>query len=87
MPSPLKIRNRDEVVPQSMLPINHLSFFSESVSETPRGKCSSCVTVGGDAFSTCIDLAAASVGRFNISKQLLDGMRMGIESIADDVGL
>lgn len=86
LPSPLKTKNREEVVPQSMAPINHLSFISASVSWMPGGKCSSsCSTVGGDeAFSTCADLGA-SVGCFNMSKLLLDGILIGIESIVGGV--
>lgn len=62
LPSPSNIRNLEEVVPQSMLPMNECDFFSASVSEIPRGRwrCDANVVVveggdGGGAFSKCAD--------------------------------
>jgi hypothetical protein len=50
-PSPLKMRNLDDVVPWSMLPTNQPCLSSSSVSFMPCGRCSSDVTTTPLVFS------------------------------------
>jgi hypothetical protein len=66
VPSPSNIRNLEEVVPQSMLPMNQSFRFPSSVVETPFGRCSWRSTAGGVTVSTCWVLGAGS-GRFKAS--------------------
>jgi hypothetical protein len=59
VPVPSNIKNREEVVPQSMLPMYQCVFSSSSVSEIPRGRCSWCSKVAG-AFTSFADFGSAS---------------------------
>jgi len=62
VPVPSNIKNREEVVPQSMLPIYQCDFSSSSVSEIPSGRCALCSKVAG-VFTSFADFRSAASGR------------------------